>query len=1312
MIILPVNAILQGQQKPITTDSATNLTGVLAGDGQNIGVKPVDAAPTASSSNLVSSGGVKSALNDIESGITPVALAENLTSDSAQSSAETFIERTTGGTASLSDGDGWIQIIRGTHAHTGYTARDITMSVVPATHTLTASINKTTFLGQVGYTTGTKTFTYNGSSWSENLATYGITITSGTTPLSGDSITVEYSTTQTYNATLSQATREEGVDGISIEVNDENFWAAIINSGTLTGSLQFTYSSSWDINPSSYGITVTGTPISGDSITITYSTSQSAGDPLVVPIVHSISATIDELAFEAQMEVEEKTQGTETFTYNSGAWNKTLATYGITVTGSPLNGDVITVNYQVEIRGTITHSNPQTFVSSGWNLYDHTNGYARVLKYSEDYGFGIAGTYTSIGFSTTPMGTPTPITPNNGRFNINEDGYIIVEGGNNTDTQIWMTWSDWTTQANGGTWEAYTESVVDFSSVMSAYFPYGLMEVGNYRDEINFSSGTATQNIARDSYANLATIQALGVDYEYDENYVYYALPTPIVNSITVNNQVAAYDHGMEWFTTITLPVHVQTTYGVNLKNKLERDVVTISQQDLSDSDAAQVQENLKISYRTNPNLLYNWYFGPGLFPINQRGSSSYAPGAGTVYSIDGWKVQADCSLAVYSNWIIYSTTGSGVTNFYQVLNNKIEGGKTYTVSMLCYSSAVGNILYSGKITSPTSTGNVSYSDPFTTPNGQTFYLAAIYTQTGDRTVSLRTENNAIALNIIAMKLEIGSMQTLAHQENGTWVLNEIPDYMEELVRCNTKYTDVNDPQANQKIMTNQTVSNPNLLYNWYFPNPVNQRSKTQYTDSAAYSIDRWIIENCKLYVTAGSYIQMQLNSGTYCSILQKIENFAALRGKKVTASILIGAGLITGTATIASSGGGYLSIVDDTASNIVIVVDLQNEFIYFRRTNSTSWTNIIAVKLELGDTQTLAHQENGAWVLNEIPNYEEELFKCQTSIASSADTYANQTNVADRCYSRPNLLDNWYFVGGGTEGAFPINQRGGGTSTAYSYTSTGYWGIDRWAFNDYIPSGGNYSSNPTLLIASNGITLGSTDGKLGRIIQRPQWGKSELMNKTVTLSVLITAVSGTPDANGSYGSIGMGKCSAKHVENGIANSQRSITGVGLYSTTFVLPTWSQSSSQYNGVAITAQGGCTITVAAMKLELGSTQTLAHQEAGVWVVNEIPDYGEQLARCQRYLYPFYGDGYRASVITANLMFCVVPTSLRNGATVTIAANNLSIKSLAGTEQTGFTFSMTGASRYGKIEVQASKTSHGLTDGSLYSGGTTLFLAETF
>ena len=42
-------------------------------------------------------------------------------------------------------------------------------------------------------------------------------------------------------------------------------------------------------------------------------------------------------------------------------------------------------------------------------------------------------------------------------------------------------------------------------------------------------------------------------------------------------------------------------------------------------------------------------------------------------------------------------------------------------------------------------------------------------------------------------------------------------------------------------------------------------------------------------------------------------------------------------------------------------------------------------------------------------------------------------------------------------------------------------------------------------------------------------------------------------------------------------------------------------------------------LSAVKLELGSVQTLAHQNAeGNWVLNEVPDYGEELAKCQRYM----------------------------------------------------------------------------------------------
>lgn len=53
----------------------------------------------------------------------------------------------------------------------------------------------------------------------------------------------------------------------------------------------------------------------------------------------------------------------------------------------------------------------------------------------------------------------------------------------------------------------------------------------------------------------------------------------------------------------------------------------------------------------------------------------------------------------------------------------------------------------------------------------------------------------------------------------------------------------------------------------------------------------------------------------------------------------------------------------------------------------------IIAAKLELGTQQTLAHQDaNGNWVLNEIPDYNEQLLRCCMSTADSGDTYANNT--------------------------------------------------------------------------------------------------------------------------------------------------------------------------------------------------------------------------------------------------------------------------------------------------------------------------------
>ena len=66
-------------------------------------------------------------------------------------------------------------------------------------------------------------------------------------------------------------------------------------------------------------------------------------------------------------------------------------------------------------------------------------------------------------------------------------------------------------------------------------------------------------------------------------------------------------------------------------------------------------------------------------------------------------------------------------------------------------------------------------------------------------------------------------------------------------------------------------------------------------------------------------------------------------------------------------------------------------------------------------------------------------------------------------------------------------------------------------------------------------------------------------------------------------------------------------------------------------IGIQFKKGTSTLIKAAKLELGSTQTLAHKENEKWVLNEIPDFGEQLARCQRYCRVIGG--------TLNQPFCI-------------------------------------------------------------------------
>lgn len=176
-------------------------------------------------------------------------------------------------------------------------------------------------------------------------------------------------------------------------------------------------------------------------------------------------------------------------------------------------------------------------------------------------------------------------------------------------------------------------------------------------------------------------------------------------------------------------------------------------------------------------------------------------------------------------------------------------------------------------------------------------------------------------------------------------------------------------------ITTKAFPCNPNLLDNWYFGNPVNQRGQTSYTNHTGYCIDRWIIagSNPRLTVTSGS-----IKGVGY--LVQKAEVYTSsfLEGKQLTLSGLMSDNTF-GSITFHLIKG-MESPYAINSNGYIVYTEWQNTNDFFTvnwKTDSEA-IGLVAIKLELGPQQTLAHQENGVWVLNEIPDYGEQLRRCQ----------------------------------------------------------------------------------------------------------------------------------------------------------------------------------------------------------------------------------------------------------------------------------------------------------------------------------------------
>lgn len=548
------------------------------------------------------------------------------------------------------------------------------------------------------------------------------------------------------------------------------------------------------------------------------------------------------------------------------------------------------------------------------------------------------------------------------------------------------------------------------------------------------------------------------------------------------------------------------------------------------------------------------------------------------------------------------------------------------------------------------------------------------------------------SIELRAIKLEVGNIQTLAHQDNsGNWVLNEIPDYQTELFRCQTSTAWANDTYANRANVTDSWYSKPNLLDNWDFSNInniVNQRGVTSVSDGS-YGIDRWF----------GSY-SIDASGMTFGDNKQyAIQKFTAQNmqnwdGKQATASILYSDGtLTTGTKIYRASSDAY---------NFIGGVGIQ----FNKRTDGSvllycqAPASIKAVKLELGTQQTLAHKENDVWVLNETPNYQEELFKCQTSTADSSDIYANKTNIVDNYYSHPNLLDNWDFSNADNI----VDQWGGKvvpTGTAW------------WTSADSVPSSGTSGSGGTAQAYRQITVTGTNSGGVAYVgwvvsgttyYTRAAYAVRGYVANSTYLIDRWQAASGAivrilPNGIGITGA-GKNVQQTLGVEASTPLIGKTITfsalvdGDFIYKTSIVpqIPTsstqWFASVSSANfgvilGIGTTGRlyyvfrNGSThmgeSIVHAVKLEEGTISTLCHNEGTaetpVWVLNKHQNYGDALAECQRYQWKRQGSTYQtignAMAQSATEAYCMVtmpvplrvrPSLIRSGNLVLLDGTN--------------------------------------------------------
>lgn len=253
-------------------------------------------------------------------------------------------------------------------------------------------------------------------------------------------------------------------------------------------------------------------------------------------------------------------------------------------------------------------------------------------------------------------------------------------------------------------------------------------------------------------------------------------------------------------------------------------------------------------------------------------------------------------------------------------------------------------------------------------------------------------------------------------------------------------------------------------------------------------------------------------------------------------------------------------------------------------------------------------------------------------------DTSVSNVSKELGTFVRPNIFDNPDYC---------INQRG----TTEIASDAGYY-TDRWRKYG-LAATGTVERGLVHIITDGSTTCGW--------VQRFEASRL-IAGETYTFSVFFKLAKAS-DVKMSYGD----KLDSLSDTKVIADGNTPLDTWDLATFTFTLP--QSGDGNYNFRVRSAAVAGEYYIGPAKLELGDTQTLAHQDsAGNWVLNEIPDYGEQLRRCQRYAVECAPSGYNidaqivgiGSAETTSIAHIVIPTPTTMRALPIIVWSNLILR----------------------------------------------------